>query len=68
MATRRLKDSSDIRRYLASLITRTEAGQLEAAQAKSLTYMTSILWRVMVEGELEARVAALEKIFREELK
>jgi len=30
--------------------------------------MTSILWRVMVEGELEARVAALEKIFREELK
>jgi hypothetical protein len=65
MPKRRLKDSADIRRYLASLITRTETGELEAAQAKSLTYMTSILWRVMAEGELEQRVAALEKLFKE---
>lgn len=62
MPKRRFKDSSDLRRYLSSLINRTEEGELDAAKAKSLTYMASTLWRVICEGDLEKRVANLEKL------
>ena len=45
MPERRLNTTQDLRRYLAGLINRTEAGKIEASLARSLTYMTSILMR-----------------------
>jgi len=62
MPKRRLKDSADIRRFLAYLITATESGTMEVAKGKSLTYMAQTLWRVISESELEERVNALEKL------
>ena len=40
---RRLKTPTDCRRYIASLINRVEAGELEAQKASKLGYLANIL-------------------------
>ncbi|OPY84689.1 MAG: hypothetical protein A4E71_02554 [Smithella sp. PtaU1.Bin162] len=60
MGQRRLNTIQDLRRYLANLINRTENGQIDAALARSLTYMTSILMRAIEGGDLEKRIEELE--------
>jgi len=49
-----------LRRYLANLINRTEAGQLDVGRVKVLTYTTSILLRVIEGSDLEKRIDELE--------
>lgn len=61
MAERRLQTTQDLRRYLAGLINRTEAGKIEANLARGLTYMTSILMRAIEGSDLEKRIEELEK-------
>jgi hypothetical protein len=61
MPARRLNTTQDLRRYLAGLINRTEAGTIDANLARSLTYMTSILLRAIEGSDLENRIEELEK-------
>lgn len=58
---KRLQNASDLRRYLANLINRTEAGEIEVNLGKSLAYMSSILLRIVEGSTLEQRVTELEK-------
>ena len=58
---KRLQNARDLRRYMASLINKTETGQLDVNLGKSLAYMSSILLRIIEGSDLEARITALEK-------
>ena len=58
---KRLQTANDLRRYMASLINKTETGQLDVNLGKSLAYMSSILLRIIEGSDLEARITALEK-------
>jgi hypothetical protein len=61
MATRRrLKSLEDVRRYLANLINRTEAGEVEPGTAGKLGYLASILTRVIEGSDVERRLDILE--------
>jgi hypothetical protein len=60
---RRLKDYSDVRRYLASLINRVEADEITPEKAGRLTYISNVLLRAIECGhleELDKRLMALE--------
>jgi hypothetical protein len=61
MAKRRLKTLNDLRRYVASVITRLEDGQLDPGIAGRLGFLANILRAVIEKSELENRVSALEK-------
>lgn len=58
---KRLQNTHDLRRYLASLINRVESGEVEVNLGKSLAYMSSILLRIIEGGDLEGRVEQLER-------
>lgn len=60
MPKRRLKTSEDVRRYLASLINRTEAGKVEASLAGKLGYLANSLVKVIEVNDLEKRIYDLE--------
>ncbi|OPY13247.1 MAG: hypothetical protein A4E66_00851 [Syntrophus sp. PtaB.Bin001] len=60
---RRLNNLQDLRRYMANLINRTEAGEVDPAVAGKLGYLASILHRVIEGGDLEERISRLEKAF-----
>ena len=61
MAKKRLRTLEDIRRYLAGLINRTEAKEVDAALAGKLGYLANSLARVIEGSELEKRIEELEK-------
>lgn len=61
MPGKRLKTLDDLRRYMASLITRTELGKIEPTMGGKLTYMVSILARIIEGTDLERRVGELEE-------
>lgn len=61
MAKRRLKTIKDLRRYLANLINRTDAGEVEATLSGKLGYLTGILLKAIEGSDIEKRVGALEK-------
>ncbi len=58
---KRLKSSEDIRRYLASLINRTEAGKVEPGLSGKLGYLASILLRAIEHSNLEQRIEEIER-------
>ena len=58
---RRLKTMADVRRYLGSLINRTEAGILEPGVAGRLGFLANILVRVIEGSDLERRLDSLEQ-------
>jgi len=62
MATRRrLKTMEDLRRYLANLINRTEAGEVESNLAGKLGYLANSLAKIIEGSDLEKRIEALEE-------
>ncbi len=66
MPKRRLKSMSDLRRYLANLINRVEAKEVEPALAGKLGYLANSLARVIEGSDLEKRVDALESKIKNE--
>ena len=58
---RRLKSSSDVRRYLAHLINSTEAGEIEPQTAGRLAYISNILLKAIEGSELQKRIEVLEE-------
>ena len=66
---RRLKSTSDMRRYLAHLINSTEAGGIEPQTAGRLAYISNILLKAIEGTELQQRIEVLEqKISMERMK
>ncbi len=65
MSRKRLKTLEDCRRYLAGLVNRVESGELDQGQAKTLTYISSHIIGILKEGEIESRIADLEKYANE---
>ena len=65
---RRLNTILDLRRYLAGVINRLDAGGIDANVASKLGYLCSILHRVLQDSDLDARLTALEtKISNQEV-
>ena len=58
---KRLKNTTDLRRYVANLINRTEKGDVEANLAGKLGYLVSLLAKLIETSELEKRVEELEE-------
>jgi hypothetical protein len=64
LGKRRLRSIDDVRRYLASLITRLEdssAGEIDPALAGRLAYISNILLGAIKDSDLERRIAELER-------
>ena len=57
----RLKNLGDLRRYIANLINRTEAGLVEPGLAGKLGYLAATLGRVIEGSDIEARIRKLEE-------
>jgi hypothetical protein len=66
MPGKRLKTLDDLRRYMASLVTRTESGRVEATLAGRLAYMISILSKIIEGSDIEKRLDELERKTKEE--
>lgn len=64
MPARRLKKPSDVRRYIASLINRTERGEVDPALAGRLGYLSNILIRAVQSAEIEERLDKIEAKIR----
>jgi hypothetical protein len=58
---RRLSSAADVRLFLSGLIRNVEADRITESKGKTLTYMASVLLRVIEGGDLEKRIEALEK-------
>lgn len=58
---RRLKSASDIRRFLASIINKVEAGDMDAQVAGRLGYLSNVLLKAVEVSEIENRLSKLEE-------
>ena len=58
---KRLKTTSDLRRYLANLVNRVESGEVEPAKASKIRFLVNILAKLIESTDLEKRVEELEK-------
>ncbi len=65
---RRLKTMEDLRRFLADTVNRLNKDELEASKASKLGYLCQILARIIEGGDLEKRIASLEKAIEEKPK
>ena len=61
MPVKRLKTLDDLRRYLASLIVKTESGEVTPVMGGKLTYMVATLAKVITDSDLERRIVSLEE-------
>ncbi|NCC05280.1 MAG: hypothetical protein EOM37_14890 [Proteobacteria bacterium] len=62
---RRLKSAQDCRRFLADLVHRLDADQVDGMKASKLGYLVNILLSAVRTDELENRLAALEAAVQE---
>ena len=61
MRKRRLKTLQDLRRWLADVGNRLENGKIEAAHARTVAYVVSVMAGIIKDGDLESRLEAIEK-------
>lgn len=61
MSRKRLQTLGDVRRYLAALLNRYEAGDIDEVHLKAAAYVSNILTSTIRDSELEARLEKLEK-------
>lgn len=61
MPKRRLKTTTDLRRYLAMITLKVERGEIDTNLGGKLGYLCSILHRLIEGSDLEERVIELEK-------
>lgn len=62
MSRKRLQTLGDIRRYLAALLNRYEAGEIDETHLKTCAYVSNILTSTIKDAELEDRVLKLEAV------
>jgi len=66
MAKKRLQTLSDIRRYLAGLLNRYEAGEIDEVHLKAAAYVSNILTGTIKDSELEERIQKLEELTKKD--
>jgi hypothetical protein len=62
MSKKRLQSLGDVRRYLAGLLNRFEAGEINETHLKAAAYVANILTGTIRDSELEARIESLEQM------
>jgi len=65
MSKRRLKTLPDLRRYIADVINRVEAGTMPESKAKTLGYLCNCLRGVIEGSEIDARLTEIETKLRQ---
>jgi hypothetical protein len=61
MHKRRLKNLTDIRRFLAATLNQLEAGEIDESRAKTVAYCLNVLSSIVKDSDLEQRISALER-------
>ena len=61
MSKKRLQTLGDVRRYLAGLLNRYEAKEIDETHLKSAAYVCNILTGTIKDSDLEARIDKLEE-------
>ncbi|MDY6830982.1 MAG: hypothetical protein SWC96_03945 [Thermodesulfobacteriota bacterium] len=61
MHKRRLKNLTDIRRFLAATLNQLERGEVDETRAKTVAYCLNILSGIIRDGDLETRIKNLEE-------
>ena len=61
MSKKRLQTLGDVRRYLAGLLNRYEAGEIDETHLKAAAYVANILTSTIKDSELEERIQRLEE-------
>ena len=61
MPKRRLKTTTDLRRYLARITLLVEKGEIDGNLGGKIGYLCSILHRLIESSDIEQRVSELEK-------
>lgn len=62
MSRKRLQTLGDVRRYLAALLNRFEAGEIDEVHLKAAAYVANILTGTIKDSELEERIQKLEEL------
>ena len=60
MSKKRLQTLGDVRRYLAGLLNRFEAKEIDEVHLKAAAYVANILTSTIKDSELEERIGKLE--------
>jgi len=61
MSKKRLQTLGDVRRYLAGLLNRYEAKEIDEVHLKAAAYVSNILTSIIKDSELEQRIDKLEE-------
>jgi hypothetical protein len=61
MSRKRLQTLADVRRYVAGLLNRYEAGEIDEVHLKAAAYVSNILTGTIKDSELEERIGKLEE-------
>ncbi|MCX6179041.1 MAG: hypothetical protein NT163_06725 [Chlorobiales bacterium] len=61
MSRKTLRTLGDVRRYLAGLLNRYEAKEIDETHLKSAAYVSNILTSTIKDSDLEARIDKLEE-------
>ncbi|NTV66845.1 MAG: hypothetical protein HGB06_04040 [Chlorobaculum sp.] len=61
MSRKRLQTLGDVRRYLAGLLNRYEAGEIDETHLKAAAYVSNILTSTIKDSDLEERIQRLEQ-------
>ena len=60
MSRKTLRTLGDVRRYLAGLLNRYEAKEIDEVHLKAAAYVSNILTSTIKDSDLEARIDKLE--------
>ena len=61
MSRKTLRTLGDVRRYLAGLLNRYEAGEIDEVHLKAAAYVSNILTSTIKDSDIEARIESLEE-------
>jgi len=64
--SKRLQTLGDVRRYLAGLLNRYEAKEIDEVHLKAAAYVSNILTSTIKDSELEQRIDKLEEQLKAE--
>ena len=65
--SKRLQTLGDVRRYLAGLLNRYEAKEIDEVHLKAAAYVSNILTSTIKDSELEQRIDKLEEQLKAEV-
>ncbi len=65
MSKKRLQTLGDVRRYLAGLLNRYEAREIDETHLKACAYVSNILTTTIKDSDIEERIEKLEREINE---